>query len=164
MITSLQPNEVFIFGSNTCGFHGSGSAGLACRGDSRNTWRSDEWFLAAKAAPTGSPARIGKWAVYGIARGYQEGTEGKSYAIETIRFPGKKRSTPLQEIRQQLVELAVFAAAHSDLRFLMTPVGAGLAGWSNIEMKSVWDTVTSLVPDNVIVPARLYQDVDIWDT
>jgi hypothetical protein len=39
MFTSLKPNEVFVFGSNSTGFHGA--AGLACWGDSRNTWRND---------------------------------------------------------------------------------------------------------------------------
>jgi hypothetical protein len=37
--------EVLVFGSNRSGFHGAGSAGLAFRGDSRNTWRSDPFFL-----------------------------------------------------------------------------------------------------------------------
>lgn len=28
-ITALQPNEVFVFGSNLCGFHGGGAARAA---------------------------------------------------------------------------------------------------------------------------------------
>ena len=30
-ITSLQPNEVFVFGSNIRGMHGGGAAAIACR-------------------------------------------------------------------------------------------------------------------------------------
>jgi hypothetical protein len=45
-VASLEADEVFVFGSNRDGFHGAGSAGLACRGDASNSWRSDERFRA----------------------------------------------------------------------------------------------------------------------
>lgn len=97
-ITELEPNDVVVFGSNATGFHGAGAAGLACRGTARNDWREDAWLTTARDAPVGSPARIGTWAVFGKARGPQRGTEGMSYAIETIQTPGKLRSTSLRDI------------------------------------------------------------------
>jgi hypothetical protein len=164
MITTLKENEVFVFGSNLAGFHGAGSAGLACRGDARNTWRTDPWFLKAKISPVGSPARIGKWAVFGVARGLQVGTEGMSYAIVTIERPGWKRSISLRVIQEQLENMAAFAQLRPEYTLLMTPVGAGLAGWSNDEMRGVWNNVKDIMPKNVIYPADLYEQVKILDT
>ena len=89
----------------------------------------------------GSPDRIGKWAIYGVARGYMEGSEGKSYAIQTIQKPGKKRSTSLQEIQKQLAEMWDFSAAHPELQFILTPIGEGYAGYSHKEMQEVWDWI-----------------------
>jgi hypothetical protein len=138
-ITSLDKNEVFVFGSNSTGFHGAGSAGYACRGTAENTWRNDSWFLKAMKSPIDSPDRIGKWAVYGAARGLQEGKEGKSYAIETVKTPGKLKSTTRREIYSQLVELWNFAKCNTRLMFYITPLGQGYAGYSKEEMKEVWD-------------------------
>jgi len=157
-ITTLKPNQVCIFGSNSTGFHGAGMAGYACRGESRNTWRQDTWFLKALQSPIGSPDRIGKWAVLGVARGFQQGREGMSYAIQTIQKPGWKRSTPLSEIAMQLRELFVFAVTHPELEFLFTPIGAGLAGYTNAEMKgclySVLDDIG--LPSNIKIPSDIY--------
>ena len=160
----LGNNIVYVFGSNSEGFHGAGAAGLACRGVSENTWREDQWFLKAMKSPVGSKERIGQWAVFGVARGFQEGREGMSYAIQTIKRPGWKRSTPLSEIKEQLIEMGEYARLHSDLKFHMTPVGAGLAGWTNAEMKKIWDEVKDKMPENVVYPQDLYEEVTIHNT
>jgi hypothetical protein len=152
MITSLKPNEVFVFGSNSTGFHGAGAAGFACRGDARNTWRQDSWFLAAKNG--GDP--VGRWAVYGVARGIQRGREGLSYAVETVRHPGHVRSVPLSEIEAQMEELLRYACAHPELKFLMTPVGANMAGYTNEELAPCFEAAVRKaggLPANVILPA-----------
>lgn len=160
----LGDNIVYVFGSNATGFHGAGSAGLACRGVSENTWREDQWFLTAMKSPEGSKERIGQWAVFGVARGFQEGREGKSYAIQTIKRPGWKRSLPLSEIKDQLIEMAEYARIHPEFQFHMTPVGAGLAGWTNAEMKKIWDEVKDKMPENVVYPQDLYEEVTIHNT
>ena len=159
-ITAIKKNQVFVFGSNSTGFHGAGSAGQAMRGDSRNTWRDDAAFLKAKQAPKGSPDRIGKWAIYGQARGHQIGREGQSYAIETIVRPGDRRSTPLAAIQCQIVELLKFAKEHPDLEILMTPVGCGYSGYTPREMRACWEAATAQepLPTNMKTPARLYLD------
>src|SRR5215207_2445888 len=123
--TILAPNEVFVFGSNRDGFHGAGGAGLACRGDAANTWRQDPWFKRAKDARTGDAARIGRWAVFGVAKGFQIGRCGRSYAVQTIERPGARRSTSRREIYRQLVELVAFARTRPDDSFLVTPLGEG---------------------------------------
>jgi hypothetical protein len=136
--TELGPSEVFVFGSNGDGFHGAGSAGLACRGTAENTWRRDEWFTLARESPEGSPERIGTWAVFGCARGYQEGRCGRSYAVQTISFPGARRSTTRREIYAQLRQLVAFARTRPELRFVVTPLGEGYSGYTTGEMAEVW--------------------------
>jgi ribosome modulation factor len=116
-ITTLKPNEVFIFGSNAGGFHGAGSAGWAYTGMTGNQYRAGNSLLKM---PKGTK---GKWAVLGQATGYQEGTTGRSYAICTIINPGAKRSMSLQGIRSQVEQLYQFATAHPELTFLVPQSG-----------------------------------------
>lgn len=151
IINKLREEEVFVFGSNAQGFHGAGAAGLAFRGDALNTWREDEHFCKALRAPAGSVARVGKWAVLGVARGFQVGTEGKSYGIVTVTRPGARRSISRREICLQLIELWQFATANPHLVFLMTPVGCGYAGYSPAEMQEVLDYVINKygAPENI---------------
>jgi hypothetical protein len=96
--------------------------------------------------------------------GMQAGREGLSYAIKTIEHPGQKRSTPLREIFVQLDVLARTAIINPQFTFYMTPVGAGLAGWTNEEMLRVWNNIKGDMPENVIYPQDLYEKVKILDT
>ena len=157
IIDTLHSNEVFVFGSNESGFHGAGAAGMACRGDSRNTWRQDQWFLKAINSCVGSDKRIGQWAVYGISRGYQEGKIGKSYAIATVIRPGARRSISLIEILEQLKELGKFARMHSDLTFFCCIHGGGYNGYSHDEIKMVYKTWVNedLPPQNILLPESM---------
>jgi hypothetical protein len=150
-ITELKDNEIFVFGSNKTGFHGAGAAGFACRGDARNNWRQDEWFIAAINAQIGSEKRIGKWAVYGVGRGFQEGKEGKSYGIDTIKIPGHKRSTPLSDIKKQIEELNNFANNNPQYKFLVTKIGSALAGYTVEEIRQLFIEVDNIA-DNIILP------------
>ena len=63
-ITVLDPNEVFVFGSNAAGFHGAGAAGWAYTGQAGNQYRAGNPMLRARH---GAP---GHWAQLGIARGW----------------------------------------------------------------------------------------------
>jgi len=158
VVTTLSPGSVFVFGSNINGFHGAGAAGVAQRGDSRNNWRQDEAFLKALATPLGHPSRIGRWAVLGVGKGYQEGREGVSYAIATVTRPGEKRSIPLREITSQLLELGGFAAreGNQSKTFLVTISGGGYNGYSHQEIAGVyckwWEVAPP--PSNVLVKKR----------
>lgn len=160
----MSKNIVFVFGSNSTGFHGAGSAGFAFRGDSSNSWRQDAFFREAMRSPVGSPERIGKLAVFGVARGLQVGTEGMSYAIETIRRPGQRRSVSRREICKQLIQLWKFAEAHPEYLFKMTPVGAGYAGYSGAEMQEVVDWLLGKYgcPENIELAS--YQSFSASDT
>lgn len=159
MITHLLPHQVFVFGSNEDGFHGAGAAGFAFRGQSRNNWRHDEIMLKAIKAPKGSPDRIGRWAVYGEARGLQIGKEGKSYAIVTIVKPGYRCSYPKERIREEIKDLFIFARdKRQDLEFLYTEIGSGLAGWESYEMYELLSQASAeiKIPKNIIFPETIY--------
>lgn len=156
-ITLLKDNQVFVFGSNETGFHGAGASGFACRNDSRNTWRTDQWFLKAMKAPIGSPDRIGKWAIYGVAKGFQIGKIGKSYAIITIKKPGLKRSVSLDFIEKQIQELYLFAEKNPELEFLVTKIGCQLAGYDISEIKTLFLKQVK-TPNNIILPIEFSKD------
>ena len=116
-IAKLSPSEAFVFGSNESGFHGAGSAGWAYTGRMGNQYRAGNPLLRMPAGTKGF------WAVLGRAQGYQEGTEGRSYAICTILRPGAKRSMPLPKIQEQVRSLYAFARQHTGLTFLVTKSG-----------------------------------------
>lgn len=150
-IVALKENEVFVFGSNSTGFHGAGASGYAFRNNADMNWRGDEFFKRAMNSPVGSIHRIGKWAIYGVARGFQAGKEGKSYAIETIRKPGLKRSTPLVEISHQIEDLYRFATKNPNLVFLVTAIGCNLAGYTVLEIKDIFQRLEN-IPENIVLP------------
>lgn len=152
-ITSLLPHQVLVIGTNEGGFHGAGVAGLACRGTAANTWRTDPWFQRAIQSPVGSPDRIGKWAVYGVAAGMQCGREGMSYGIVTITRPGAKRSVPLTRIAAQVDSLLYLAATWPAMEFLVTRIGCGLAGYGTREIRDACFAGRT-IPPNVALPAE----------
>jgi hypothetical protein len=86
----------------------------------------------------GDPRRVGRWAIYGVARGHQVGREGQSYAIQTIERPGQRCSTPRRVIYHQLAQLVAFAGERPDLRFIVTNLGEGYSGYQWAEMSVVW--------------------------
>lgn len=141
LITSLGPNEVFIFTSNYQGFHGAGSAGYATFGESGNVWRKynyDKW-------PDGTK---GKWNVKGQSRGFMEGTEGISYAIPTVTRCGAKRSISLNTIKEYINIFNRVARMNPELTFYVAQAATpGLNGYSALEMASVWFAFEW--PDNV---------------
>jgi hypothetical protein len=113
-------------------------------------------------APVGSKDRVGKWAVYGMAYGYQHGREGNSYAIMTVLKPGAKRSIDLSDIKVQFEDLFSLASEYPHWEFIMTPVGCGYSGYSNNEMNDCWMAAIEdfgTLPKNIIVPeAGLYKE------
>jgi uncharacterized protein YeaO (DUF488 family) len=138
-ITKLKQDQVFVFGSNLNGFHGAGAAGFAQRGTPKNNWRQDQTFLKALRSPPDSLLRQGMWSYLGQGRGYQEGSEGASYAIATVTKPRARRSIPLQEILVQLKELGSFARSHPEKTFFCAISGGGYNGYSRQEIENIYD-------------------------
>lgn len=111
--------EIFVFGSNTEGRHGKGDA---------------------------LEARLHHGAVYGQSRGLQ----GNAWAIITKDLSKGKRSIPLDYIKAQVLELIAFACIHpqEDYKFLVSPIGCGLAGYTPEEIAPFFEKS----PPNVILP------------
>jgi len=108
-VTSLEPDEVFVFGSNAEGLHGAGAARIAYE-------------------------RFG--AVWGEGHGHH----GQTYAIDTM--------SGVDVLAAEAHTFAAYAAAHPELRFLLTPVGCGIAGYAPAQVAPLF---TGL-PENVTVP------------
>lgn len=153
-VKTVEPHQVFVFGSNLNGFHGAGAAGFAMRGVYENTWRTDKAFLRAMKAPEGSEDRRGKYAVYGIGEGPMNGLEGKSYAIPTVTRAGAKRSRTLDQILASLKRMANVARKRPQFDFLCNVVGGGLNGYSKEEIQGLYQrwVEEDCPPENVLFP------------
>jgi len=145
-ITILKTNEVFVFGANTAGGHGGGTAGLAQRGSTSSNYT---------ALPIGTK---GKWSEYGVVDKLMQGTEGKSFGIVTKAASitgtslkiGSKRSVPLSRVEESINKLIKTANQNPNLKFLVTKFGTNMAGFSEKEMKSLLENKE--LPNNIILP------------
>jgi hypothetical protein len=97
--------EVFVFGSNLAGRHGAGAAAIAAQ-------------------------RFG--ATYGVGRGYLGRKPEHCYAIPTK--DQTIRTRPLDEIRTEIEAFRQFVLDHPDMRFFITRVGCGLAGYKDAQI------------------------------
>ena len=149
LITKLEKNQVFVFGSNLSGFHGAGSAGFASFNESGNVWRKhhyDIWKYGAK----------GKWNVKGVGEGFQEGSIGKSYAIPTVTKAGAKRSRTPEEIKNSIIKLYKFAKENPQYEFLVAQEDKiGLNGYTPQEMAECWKCIE--IPENVLFEEMFYK-------
>lgn len=134
MITSLKPNEIFVFGSNTAGVHGSGAA---------------------------KQARMSFGAKLGVGEGitgqcYAIPTlDGDSNGGLVLR----KRSAG--DLIESFITFFVTAALHPDKMFLLTKVGCGLAGYHEQYILALFQAAAFIFrsteqdydfPENVILP------------
>ena len=82
-------------------------------------------------------------AVYGQGRGLQ----GRSYAIPTM-------SGNLEAIAREVKEFISFADSNPDLTFLVTRIGCGIAGWSDMDIAPLFADAYSL--PNVCLPREFW--------
>lgn len=115
-VNALEPNEVFVFGSNAAGFHAGGAAAQAMHH-------------------------------FGAIWGQGEGLQGSSYAIPTMEG--------LDNMKAAIERFAQYATEHNELRFLVTRIGCGIAGYSAREIAPLFSGCVSL--ENVTLPS------DFWD-
>lgn len=100
-ITKLQPDEIFVFGSNLAGMHGGGAARLA-------------------------------YQKFGAIWGQGVGLQGQSYAIPTMQGG-------VETIQPYVDEFIKFAKQHPQLKFLVTEIGCGIAGFSPSEIAPLFE-------------------------
>ena len=115
-IVSLNPQEVFVFGSNRQGYHGGGAAAMA-------------------------HMRFG--AVWGLGVGLQ----GQSYAIPTMEGS-------VDSVGWYVDEFIAFAREHPELKFLVTEIGCGIAGYTPQEIAPLFHEAIGL--ENVSLPQRFW--------
>ena len=111
-ITSLQPNEVFVFGSNLAGMHGGGAARVARK-------------------------------LFGAVMGQGVGLQGQSYAIPTMQGG-------VETIKPYVDEFITFASEHPELKFYVTRIGCGIAGFTTQEIALLFKN--ALGKPNIVLP------------
>lgn len=111
-INHLEPNEIFVFGSNLAGHHSGGAARTALN-------------------------RFGAISGQGI------GLQGQSYAIPTMQGG-------IQTIRPYVNKFIEFAKAHPELKFYVTRIGCGIAGFKDEEIAPLFFKATGI--PNIVLP------------
>lgn len=117
VVTTLQENEIFVFGSNLRGIHGGGAARVAFQH-------------------------------FGAIMGQGVGLQGQSYAIPTMQGG-------THTIRPYVYEFIFFAQQHPQLRFLVIPIGCGIAGFSPEEIAPLFDGAEHV--ENICLPADFWR-------
>ena len=110
-IESLEPGEIFVFGSNASGAHGAGAAATAVER-------------------------------FGAVWGQGDGLQGQSYGIDTM--------SGMDTMRDGVERFLAFAREHPELRFLVTEIGCGIAGYTPAQVGPLFRGA----PDNVVLPDR----------
>lgn len=113
-ITSLHPDEVFVFGSNLAGLHAGGAARFAMQH-------------------------------FGAVWGQGVGLQGQSYAIPTMQGG-------VETIKPYVDDFIDFARKNPHLKFLVTEIGCGIAGFTPEQIAPLFTRAVGL--DNVWLPAR----------
>lgn len=74
---------------------------------------------------------------HGAIYGQGEGLQGRSYALPTKQTPYV--TLGLSEIRVHVDRFKAFAASRPDLTFNVTPVGCGYAGYTQEQIKPLFE-------------------------
>lgn len=115
-IRILQPDEIFVFGSNLAGMHGGGAARLA-------------------------------YQKFGAVWGQGVGLQGQSYAIPTMQGG-------VETIQPYVDEFIEFAKQHLQLKFWVTEIGCGIAGFSPFEIAPLFEQAKEV--ENIYLPERFW--------
>ena len=119
-IVTLQPDEIFVFGSNLAGMHAGGAARMACQR-------------------------------FGAIWGQGVGLQGQSYAIPTMQGG-------IETIRPYVDQFIEFARQHPHLKFLVTEIGCGIAGFTPEEIAPLFEAARTL--ENIALPRRFREVLD----
>ncbi len=84
---------------------------------------------------------------FGAVMGKAEGLQGQSYAIPTVGDPHQMAAAIQRFVR--------FAATHPEMRFLVTPIGCGNAGFTPKQIAPLFADCIKL--ENVAIPATFWQ-------
>ncbi|AKH33196.1 hypothetical protein XF24_00873 [candidate division SR1 bacterium Aalborg_AAW-1] len=125
-IEILEPNEIFVFGSNEEGKHYGGSAKKA-----------HEDFGAERGIGSGPTGQC-----YAIPTMQHPQTERKEVIQSTE-----------QTLSQSLRDFFVYTRSHPEKKFLLTKIGCGVSGWGIDYIKSLfWQCYDPAQDRNIIYP------------
>ena len=116
MINVLEPNEIFVFGSNIQGMHMGGAARVA-------------------------------YNEFGAEWGNGEGLQGHSYALPTMEGDDCTKKA--------VVHFFECAKGHPELKFFVTPVGCGIAGYVPEDIAPMFKDAAEL--ENVYLPVSFWK-------
>jgi hypothetical protein len=128
-VTSLQPNQIFVFGSNPLGINGNPSKG------------------------TGGAALVA-YNIAGVKQGEKMDNKlsdsGKAWGMTTVTSPGKKRSKTPQEITEGIKKLYEYAKQNPTKEFLISDYsGTNLNGYTGQEMADMFNAAGT-IPSNIV--------------
>jgi len=83
---------------------------------------------------------------FGAIMGQGNGLQGKSYAIPSM--------SGLDTMRRYIEEFCEFAKTHPEKRFLVTPIGCGIAAYQASEVAPLFEVCREM--DNVSLPASFW--------
>lgn len=119
-ITTLQPDEIFVFGSNLRGIHAGGAAHIA-------------------------------YQRFGAEMGNGVGIQGQSYAIPTMQGG-------VETIQPYVDEFIAYASQHPEKRFLVTPIGCGIAGFEEEDIAPLFESAVNV--ENISLPESFWDILD----
>lgn len=85
---------------------------------------------------------------HGACYGHPEGLQGNSYAIVTKELRRGWPRVTFQEVKDGVFRFLAFAREHPELKFQMTRIGCGLAGFEDHEIAPLFANA----PENVYLP------------
>ena len=88
---------------------------------------------------------------FGAVWGQGVGLQGQSYAIPTMQGG-------VETIKPYVDEFIRFAAGHPEKRFLVTPIGCGIAGFTAEEIAPLFADARGL--ENISLPASFWKVLD----
>ncbi len=111
--------------------------------------RPDEIFVFGSnlAGMHGGGAARAALIHFGAIMGKGIGIQGQSYAIPTMQGG-------VETIRPYVDDFIEYAAAHPSLRFLVTRIGCGIAGFTDAEIAPLFADATAL--ENVALPKSFW--------
>ncbi|MDH5573400.1 MAG: hypothetical protein OEY89_16675 [Gammaproteobacteria bacterium] len=85
---------------------------------------------------------------HGAIYGQSEGMQGSSYGIITKNISGKGNKVSLEDIGVSVYKFMDFAKNNQNLKFNVTKIGCGLAGFTEVDIMKLFKGA----PNNVILP------------
>jgi hypothetical protein len=114
--------------------------------------KEDEVFVFGsnlKGMHGGGAARVA-YDKFGAVWGQGVGMQGQSYAIPTMQGG-------IETIKPYTDEFIEYAKQHPEKKFLVTPIGCGIAGFSESEIAPLFKDAVGL--ENVWLPEKFYEFV-----